>query len=200
MRTLFAHFGLPKWLVSDNGPQKNSDFMAVNGMQHVRSAPYHPATNGAAERSVQTFKQALRAGRRPRKFATKVSSFSDDVQKYTTFHSTTGVTPAELFLRRPRTHLDVMRPLSGEHVLLKQMDQKRFHDRRQPCEFLVGQAVWVRNVRDGLKWWVERCVLRNAGPVSYEVNVDGQVWKCHADQCYVCLEVTINLLMPMSPL
>ena len=20
------------------------------------------------------------------------------------------------------------------------------------------------------------------GPVSYEVNVDGQVWKCHADQ------------------
>ena len=80
-------------------------------------------------------------------------------------------TPHELFLnRRPCTHLDVMRPSSGEHVLLKQMDQKRFHDRHcQPCEFLVGQAVWVRNVRDG---WLER-VCAKTGPVSYEVNVDG---------------------------
>ena len=32
---------------------------ATNGVQHVRRAPYHPATNGMAERFVQTFKQAL---------------------------------------------------------------------------------------------------------------------------------------------
>ena len=31
-------------------------------------------------------------------------------------------------------------------------------------------------------WALETCVLIKTGPVSYEVNVDGQVWKCHADQ------------------
>ena len=45
----------------------------------------------------------------------------------------------------------------------------------------MGQAVWVRNVKVGPKW-VAGEVCAKTGPVSYEVNVDGQVWKCHADQ------------------
>jgi len=40
-------------LVSDNGPHLVSEefktFMEENGMQHIESAPYHPATNGLAE-------------------------------------------------------------------------------------------------------------------------------------------------------
>ena len=63
LRLLFGRFGCPKCLVSDNGPQftarEFTHFLAANGVQHVRSAPYHPATNGTAERFVQTFKQAL---------------------------------------------------------------------------------------------------------------------------------------------
>ncbi len=64
LRALFARFGLPRALVLDNGPQFTSkefgDFMVANGIKHLQSAPYHPATNGTAERFVQTFKQALR--------------------------------------------------------------------------------------------------------------------------------------------
>jgi transposase InsO family protein len=67
--TLFARTGVPMQLVSDNGPQFVSEefeaFMRANGIRHIASAPYHPATNGLAERMVQTFKYALTAAKGP---------------------------------------------------------------------------------------------------------------------------------------
>ena len=63
---MFARLGIPCQLVSDNGPQFASEefaqFMRANGVKHIRCAPYHPASNGAAERLVQTVKQAVKAG------------------------------------------------------------------------------------------------------------------------------------------
>ena len=60
LRNVFARNGIPKQLVSDNGPQFRSEefqqFMARNGVQHIQISPYHPASNGAAERFVQTIK------------------------------------------------------------------------------------------------------------------------------------------------
>ncbi|XP_070397463.1 uncharacterized protein [Dermacentor albipictus] len=57
-------FGVPEMVVSDNGPQLVSEefkaFMRRLGARHVVSAPYHPSTNGLAERFVQTLKSALR--------------------------------------------------------------------------------------------------------------------------------------------
>ena len=59
-RHLFATYGLPEQLISDNGPQFTSEefqtFMKQNGIKHIRCAPYHPSSNGAAEQFVQTFK------------------------------------------------------------------------------------------------------------------------------------------------
>lgn len=56
-------YGLPEVLVRDNGPQFTSGelqtFLKANLVTHARSAPFHPATNGLAERFVQTFKRAL---------------------------------------------------------------------------------------------------------------------------------------------
>ena len=66
LRDMFARWGIPEQLVSDNGPQFTSDefrvFMQSNGVKHIRTAPYHPATNGAAERFIQTVKRALHTG------------------------------------------------------------------------------------------------------------------------------------------
>ena len=186
LRALFARYGLPKCLVSDNGPQfvskEFAEFLAANGVRHIRSAPYHPATNGAAERFVQTFKQALQAGKNDRgNVHQKLAQFL--MMYRNTPHATTGVSPAELFLkRRARTRLDVMRPASSDHVYEKQMEQKGNHDKHcRPREFQVGQAVWVHNVKDGPKWLPGEVCAKN-GSVSYEVCVAGQVWKRHADQ------------------
>lgn len=63
LRSLFARYGLPEEVVSDNGPQLASEefaqFMKQNGIKFTRVPPYHPASNGAAEGSVQTTKVAL---------------------------------------------------------------------------------------------------------------------------------------------
>ena len=63
LRSLFARYGIPKVVVSDNGTQFVSSemtrFLTQNGIRHITSAPYHPATNGLAERFVQTFKKAV---------------------------------------------------------------------------------------------------------------------------------------------
>ncbi len=67
LREKFARFGIPEQLASNNGPQFVSEefhsFLAANGVKHLRSAPYHPATNGAAERLVQTVKRAIKTGK-----------------------------------------------------------------------------------------------------------------------------------------
>ena len=63
MREMFATYGLPEQVVSDNGSQFTSqefaEFMKRNGIKHIKSTPYHPSTNGLAERFVQTFKRAM---------------------------------------------------------------------------------------------------------------------------------------------
>ena len=65
LRHVFAMYGLPEQLVSDNGPQFTSEefaiFMKLNGVKHTRSAPYHPSTNGLAERFIKSMKQGLKA-------------------------------------------------------------------------------------------------------------------------------------------
>ena len=131
---------------------------------------------------MKTFKQALRAAKNDRgNVFQKLSPFL--MMYRNTPHATTGVSPAELFLkRRARTRLDVMRPASSDHVYEEQMEQKGNHDKRcRPREFQVGQAVWVRNVKDG-PMWLPGEVCAKTGSVSYEVCVAGQVWKRHADQ------------------
>ena len=50
---IFARNGVPEKLESDNGLHFTSGefnhFMKRNGIKHIRSSPYHPATNGLSE-------------------------------------------------------------------------------------------------------------------------------------------------------
>ena len=58
LRQVFATHGLPEIIVSDNGSafvsEQLSTFLSRNGIRHIRSAPYHPSSNGLARRAVQT--------------------------------------------------------------------------------------------------------------------------------------------------
>ena len=61
---VLAQFGIPETLVTDNRTCFTSDdieaFLKANGVRHLTSAPYHPASNGLAERAVQIVKHGLK--------------------------------------------------------------------------------------------------------------------------------------------
>ena len=64
LRSMFARYGVPEQLISDNGPQLEFDMcMKANGVKHIMTLPYHPSSNGEAERFVQTFKRSLKASK-----------------------------------------------------------------------------------------------------------------------------------------
>ena len=99
LREVFARLGLPKQIVTDNGPQFVSEefetFLKANGIRHIQMARYHPATNGAVEHLVQTLKQALRAG--AQSGMGKEQMLSSFLLWYrNTPHATTGVSPSSL--------------------------------------------------------------------------------------------------------
>ena len=141
LRRLFATHGLPEQLVSDNGSQFTADefgeFLRSNGIKHIRSAPYHPATNGLAERFVQTFKQALCAA------LTEKKSICWKLMAYrTTPHATTGETPAMLLMGiNIRTKLNVLKPNIRKRVEDKQQDQELWSSHSPTRELDVGQTV-----------------------------------------------------------
>ncbi|KAL5516430.1 hypothetical protein EMCRGX_G001758 [Ephydatia muelleri] len=85
LRQVFSAYGLPEQLVSDNGPQfisrEFAEFMAKNGIKHIRSAPYHPATNGQVKRFVQTFKRAMKTGTTKREVRTRLQLLRETTEQ-----------------------------------------------------------------------------------------------------------------------
>ena len=115
LREVFCRNGLPQVIVSDNGPQFVSDematFMRKNGIHHVPTPTYHPASNGQAESLVGKFKSAMKKMRYSNPDITL--NLQNWLMSYrNTPHSTTGVEPAVLMMgRRARTALSLIHPL-----------------------------------------------------------------------------------------
>ena len=63
-RTLFSQFSIPEVLVTDDGScfvsEEFKTFLSKNGIKHITSAPFHPATNGLAKHAVQIVKKGLK--------------------------------------------------------------------------------------------------------------------------------------------
>ena len=99
LRIFFASFGLPTEIVSDNGPQFTAqdfkDFYVNNGIKHTLIPPYHPATNGAAERAMQVVKQAVKKMSNMLSLKRRLARFLLIYRN--TPHATTEMRPDELF-------------------------------------------------------------------------------------------------------
>ena len=99
LRKIFARYGLPEQLVSDNGPQfvsaEFTQFLKSNGVKHIKSAPYHPSTNGIAERFVQSFKRAMLTNE-SLPIEQRLANYL--LQYRNTVHATTNATPSMLLM------------------------------------------------------------------------------------------------------
>ena len=185
LRKTFAALGLPEVVVSDNATTftstEFSDFLKRNGVRHVRTPPYHPASNGLAERAVQTFKEAMKR--------IKGGSLNTRLPRFLfryrmTSHTSTQVSPAELmFGRKLRSHLDLLRPSTGRTVRQAQDQQKKNHDvRSQSRSFVIGESVYARNYGQGSKW-LPGSVIETEGSVLFRVCLtDGRIICRHVDQ------------------
>ena len=200
LRTLFARTGLPLQLVSDNGPQFVADeftkFMKENGIQHIRSAPYHPATNGLAERMVQTFKLSLKASK-PNALTLQKRLDQFLMAYRNAKHATTNRSPAELFYgRNLRMRLDLIKPDARRKVLSSQAQASKYHGGKIR-EFEVGDSVLVRDYRGGQKWMRGQVVSRNG--MHYDVQVGPDTcWRRHIEQIVKRTDTTDDSHLPDS--
>jgi len=187
LRDLFARYGLPCTLVSDNGTSFTSlefrEFLKSNGIKHITSAPYHPATNGQAERMVQSFKVSLKSSQLDSsELYLNLNRFL--LQYRITPHSLTGEAPSSLFLKRSlRTRLDLLKPDLRDHVRQKQSEagKLKFPVRK----FEEGEKVAVRNYSGPMKWKIGTVVNRD-GNLTYSIQVGNEIWKRHVDQIRKC--------------
>ena len=184
LRQLFSRFGIPDSLVSDNGTPFTSkefeDFCKSNGIRHVRVAPYHPASNGLAERAVRIFKEGLKK----QKTGTLQDRLSKILFRYRiTPHTTTGMAPSEMLMgRKLNSRLNLLKPSLDQRVQHRQECQKEGHDKRAKVRsFEVGDSVYVKNHGRGDRW-LSGTVVEQRGPLSYRIGLpDRRVVRCHQD-------------------
>lgn len=156
-------------------------FLRRNGIRHITSAPYHPASNGLAERAVQTFKSALQKAS-DGDLETQLSRF---LFKYrNTPHTTTGTTPAELLMGwTPRTHLSLIYPNLASKVQRQQEKHKAEHDKHaKEREINIEDPVFVRDFTAQTLKWIPGVVLEEKGPLLFFVQLpDGRIVRRHID-------------------
>lgn len=142
MQGLLSCYGVPNVIVSDNDPQfcaeEFSFFLKANGVQHIRSAPYHPSSNGQVESFVQTLKHALKASRG--QLRSRLDEFL--LTYINTPHATTKESPAMLFLNHKlRTQIDLLKPNLARTVSQSQdAQQLRCQEHSKLREFHVGDS------------------------------------------------------------
>lgn len=162
-------------LVSDHGVQFTSEqfqqFLRMNGIVHKMGAPYHPATNGQAERYVQTMKQKLKS-LKCTKMQLNVELCNILLVYRKMIHPTTGQSPAMMmFGRQIRSRIDLMLP-KNEVVSAKNYIVR---------EFKVGDRVRVRDFLSADKWKFGK-IAEKVGKLRYAVRLDdGRCWERHID-------------------
>ncbi|EYB86471.1 hypothetical protein Y032_0278g1160 [Ancylostoma ceylanicum] len=158
---------------------------STNGIIHVRSPPFHPQSNGQAERFVDTFKRALEKLKDSGTTSDPLQKFLQTYRRTPCSASPGGRSPAENFLgRQLRTPLTMLTmPQSAVKGRNRKMEsQFNLHNNARPKKFEPGDAVWVRNFgRGGARWTPGRALARH-GHATYDVLIDGRVHRRHSNQ------------------
>lgn len=184
LKAMFARYGVPDILISDNGPQFSSSEFATFakkwGFEHITSSPHYPQSNGKAENAVKTVKRLFTKCR-----DTGQSEFLALLDWRNTPSEGIGTSPSQRFLgRRCRTLL----PISGSLLQprypveedarainnQKERQQQYYDQHVKPLKPLkTGEAVRVR--LPGKKTWSPAICSGMVGPRSYEVATGEQV-------------------------
>ena len=180
LRVLFARYGIPNELVSDNGPQfaaaEFATFARNWGFHHVTSSPRYPQSNGKAENAVKTIKRLFSKCKEAGQ-----SEFLALLDWRNTPTEGLGSSPAQRFLgRRCRTQLPVtetlLRPAYDTEADARALKGKRekqalYYNRhtRDLPPLQAGET--VRMQLPGEKRWTPGTCTGLQGPRSYGIRV-----------------------------
>ena len=176
---IFSQHGLPELIVSDNGSQFTSRefqlFCHQYNICHMRSPPYHPQSNGQAERFVDTFKRALLK-------AKGEGASAQILQRFLLVYRTTPndatpnqQSPAEALMgRKLRTIHDAMIPKPPANVSVPPVNHG--------SSFKMGSMVYARDYRPRFNRWIPGKIVRRNGKLLYDVLVGTEIWVRHRDQ------------------
>ena len=157
LNKMFAEFGIPEVLRSDNGPPFNgkdfAHFAQTLGFKHRKVTPLWPRANGEVERFMRTVKKTIEAAKvehRPWK-----EELCDLLRNYrATPHTSTGISPATaLFGRQLRTKLPEVTLTHVEDIDIRDRDNaakqrmKQYADDKRyvkPSNISEGDAVLVQ--------------------------------------------------------
>ncbi len=179
LKDVFARFGVPIEVISDNGPQFTSaefkDFASKYDFSQITSSPYLANSNGEAERAVQTAKKML---------VQKDPWLALMIYRDTPI-SATGASPSQLMMgRHLRTSLPVpsstLEPSWPDRDTILAKDQQykshtaRYHDQRRGVQPLppLQPADPVLIKTDNEKGWSEKGIVTGEAntPRSYQVE------------------------------
>lgn len=174
---IFSSHGYPYVMVSDNATIFVSEqfklYCMKNGIFQKFIAPGHPATNGLAERHVQTLKARLKAMvDEPLLMKTKVREI---LFRYRATPLCNNKTPAEMYLQRNiRIQLDAIRPMKYVPNTDREIQSRQLNvgDRVQVRCYIKNQAIWKLGT-----------IIRKFGKLHYQVTLDdGYTFKRHINQ------------------
>lgn len=180
---IYARFGAPSEVISDNGPPFDSfhfrNFNRQWDINHVTSSPHYPRANGQVERAVQTVKSHM----------TKTLEQGKDINVVLLDYRTTPIngmqTPAELLMGRRLkallpAHPSTLKPhfSTKEHkrqLLQRQQQQHKYGDQhtKQLPPLRVNQPVWYWHVAPNDKTWKKAVVISlGQHPRSYIIQTE----------------------------
>lgn len=188
-RGLFARYGLPKQICTDNAATFTSDefqtFLHKNGVKHVTGAPFHPETNGQAESAVKILKKAILKGYGEGNKDLNLIINRFLFQYRNTPHTTTGEKPSKLLIGRSLpSRFDLMLPSVKNVVKSNQERQKTNYGGKVKKQFNVNDTVWVKDYRPNTDKWSEGIIKKVLGKNTFLITMcnGGMVWKRHSNQ------------------
>ena len=179
LKEIFAEYGIPDTIRSDNGPQYSCElfaqFTSEWNIDHVTSSPHFPESNGFIERTIQTLKQTMRKARQS----------GSDVHMALLTLRTTPIdshlpSPAEILQgRRVRGNLPVKTWLRRDQIDVlprleeRQTTQKAYHDRHatELSKLSPGQPIRVQHPQSG-RWEPATIVDQRPEPRSYTIRAN----------------------------
>ena len=159
----FARYGIPQRIRTDNGPQfiaaEFIAFLHELGIQHRRNTLLWPRANEEVERQNRTLLQAIKVVHLERKpWQTELQRFL--LAYWSTPHSTTGISPAELLFRRPmRSKLPTITDTVFDDTIVRDRDSARKQTSKDHADRSTRAA--DRSISEGNKVFV-----RNATPTN----------------------------------